>query len=103
MTLSNVSANLIGHTGRHSGAVPCALFSPLSRLSLRDSLPLKARYTWAYYLSPIRGQTVGVVFQGKAAFSFAPSVPAEQVELQRFAGSPALNDSITESPRRRAT
>src|SRR5204863_4716077 len=50
-----------------------------------------------YLLSPVGGRTVGAVFRGTAHFSFAPPVPAEQAELQRFAGSTALDDSVGEA------
>ncbi|HKE91844.1 MAG TPA: M1 family aminopeptidase [Gemmatimonadales bacterium] len=63
----------------------------------RDVGRLTLEHGFLYYLSPIGGQTVGVVFQGKAAFSLAPTVPAEQAELQRFGGSGSMNDSVTEA------
>src|SRR3989441_1835987 len=50
-----------------------------------------------YLLSPVGGRTVGAVFRGDGRFSFAPTARAEQAELQRFAGSPALDDSLTEA------
>ena len=50
-----------------------------------------------YLLSPVGGRTVGAVFRGRGHFSLAPAVPVEQAELRRFAGAPALDDSITEA------
>src|SRR5207247_9350897 len=38
----------------------------------------------------------GAVFRGRGRLTFAPSVPAEQAELQRFVGSPSLDDTLTE-------
>jgi peptidase M1-like protein len=49
-----------------------------------------------YFLSPVGGRTVGVVFRGSGSFTLAPPVPAEQAELQRFAGNGTLSDSVTE-------
>jgi hypothetical protein len=40
---------------------------------------------------------VGAVFQGQGRFTFAPPIAVEQAELQRFAGSPALNDAFSEA------
>jgi hypothetical protein len=50
-----------------------------------------------YWLSPVQGRTVGAVFRGEGRFTFAPDLPAEQVELKRIADSTTLDDSITEA------
>jgi peptidase M1-like protein len=50
-----------------------------------------------YLLSAVGGRTVGAVFSGQGHFAFAPAVPAEQAELQRFSGAAALDDTITEA------
>jgi hypothetical protein len=63
----------------------------------RDVGRLTLEHGYLYFLSPIGGRTVGVVFQGSGAFSFEPPVPAEQAELQRFGGSASMNDSVTEA------
>ncbi len=50
-----------------------------------------------YLLSAVGGRTVGAVFRGQGHFAFAPAVPAEQAEVQRFSGAAALDDTITEA------
>ena len=50
-----------------------------------------------YLLSPVGGRLVGAVFRGEGRFRFAPAIPAEQAELQRFAGSATLDDTISEA------
>lgn len=50
-----------------------------------------------YLLSPVGGRIVGAVFRGEGRFTFAPSVPAEQAQLRRFADSTVLDDPITEA------
>lgn len=50
-----------------------------------------------YLLSPVGGRTVGAVFRGVGRFTFTPTVPAERAELQRFASSPTLDDTISEA------
>ncbi len=50
-----------------------------------------------YLLSPVGDRTVGAVFRGDGRFTFAPPVPAERAELQRFAGSPSLDETLTEA------
>ena len=50
-----------------------------------------------YFLSPVGGRTVGAVFRGVGKFTFAPTVPAERAELQRFASAPTLDDTISEA------
>src|SRR5512142_1657480 len=62
----------------------------------RDVAQLTLEHGQLYFLSPVGGRTVGAVFRGSGAFSFAPPVPAEQAELQRFGGNPLLSDSLTE-------
>ncbi|HET9709535.1 MAG TPA: hypothetical protein VFP39_14650, partial [Gemmatimonadales bacterium] len=62
----------------------------------RDVGQLTLEHGQLYFLSPVGGRTVGVAFRGSGSFAFAPPVPAEQVELQRFAGNPTLSDSFTE-------
>lgn len=63
----------------------------------RDVGRLTLEHGTLYFLGPLAGRTVGVVFEGSGAFSFTPPVPAEQVELQRFGGAVSMNDSITEA------
>jgi peptidase M1-like protein len=62
----------------------------------RDVGQLTLEHGQLYFLSPVGGRTVGAVFRGTGSFAFAPPVPAEQAELQRFAGHPTLSDSVTE-------
>ena len=62
----------------------------------RDVGQLTLEHGKLYFLTPVGGHTVGVVFRGSGAFAFAPPVPSEQAELQRFTGNAALNDSLTE-------
>ena len=50
-----------------------------------------------YLLEPIGGRTVGAVFRGEGRFTFAPTVPAEQAMLRRFADSTALDAAVTEA------
>ena len=50
-----------------------------------------------YALSTVGGRTVGAVFRGDGRFTLAPAVPAEQAELQRFAGSPAFDAAVSEA------
>ena len=63
----------------------------------RDAGRLTLEHGTLYLLAPIAGRTVAAVFQGQGRFTFAPTVPVEQAELQRFAGSPALNDAFSEA------
>ncbi|MFI5207793.1 MAG: M1 family aminopeptidase, partial [Gemmatimonadales bacterium] len=49
-----------------------------------------------YLLSPIGGRTVGAVFRGTGRFLFAPSLGVEQSELQRFAHTTMLDDTLSE-------
>src|SRR5439155_790159 len=50
-----------------------------------------------YLLTPVGGRTVAALFRGEGRFGFAPDTPAERAELQRFAGSPVLEDTLTEA------
>jgi hypothetical protein len=50
-----------------------------------------------YLLSPIGGRVVGAVFRGEGRFAFAPTVPAERAELERFASTPTIDDTIQEA------
>lgn len=63
----------------------------------RDAGQLTFEHGMLYLLTPIAGRTMGAVFQGQGRFTFAPPVPVEQAELQRFAGSPELDDTFTEA------
>jgi hypothetical protein len=63
----------------------------------RDAGQLTLERGKLYLLSPVGGRRVGAVFQGEGRFAFAPPVPAEQAELRRFAGSPSLDDTLTEA------
>jgi len=63
----------------------------------RDAGQLTLERGKLYLLSPVGGRTVGAVFRGEARFAFAPTIPTEQVELQRFAGSPTLSDTVSEA------
>ncbi|HTR21843.1 MAG TPA: M1 family aminopeptidase [Gemmatimonadales bacterium] len=49
-----------------------------------------------YLLAPLGGAPVGAVFRGQGRFSFAPPIPTEQAELQRFLGSPQLEEPLRE-------
>jgi len=55
----------------------------------RDAAQLTLDQGKLYLLSPVGGRTVAAVFIGTGRFTFAPTIPAEQAELQRFAGAPA--------------
>ncbi len=50
-----------------------------------------------YLLSPVGGRTVAAVFEGTGRFTFTPPLPAEQAELQRYAGATTLDDSLHEA------
>lgn len=50
-----------------------------------------------YVLSPVGGRTIGVVYQGTGRFTFAPADPTERAELTRHAGSPKIDDAISEA------
>src|SRR5689334_11016290 len=63
----------------------------------RDAAQLTLESGKLYLLSPVGGRTVAAVFRGLGRFSLTPSIPAEQAELQRFAGTPALDDTISEA------
>jgi len=63
----------------------------------RDAGRLTLERGKLYLLSSVGGRTVGAVFRGRGHFTLAPSVAAEQAALQRFAGAPTLDDSITEA------
>src|SRR5713101_5365146 len=62
----------------------------------RDAGRLTLEQGKLYLLSPVGGRIVGAVFRGEGRFTFAPPVVTEQAELQRFAGSPTLSDTISE-------
>jgi len=47
-------------------------------------------------LAPLDGRTVGAVFRGEGTFRFAPTLPVEREELQRFAGTPELTAPISD-------
>ena len=63
----------------------------------RDAGQLTLEHGRLYLIGPIGGRSVGAVFQGQGRFTFAPPLPAERVELQRFAGSPTLDDAFSEA------
>ena len=63
----------------------------------RDAGRLTLERGKLYLLSSVGGRTVGAVFRGQGRFTLAPTVPAEQAELRRLGGAPALNDTITEA------
>lgn len=50
-----------------------------------------------YLLTPVGGRTVGAVFSGAGRFTFSPTLAVERAELQRFAGSPTLDDVFSEA------
>ena len=62
----------------------------------RDAGELRLDLGKLYLLSAVGGRTVGAVFRGAGRFSFTPSLPVEQTQLQRFADKPSLDDSITQ-------
>jgi hypothetical protein len=79
------------------GPVPGQV-ADVTQLTLRrDAAQITFERGTLYLLSPVGGRTVAAVFLGTGRFSFAPVVPAEQAELQRFAHAPALNDTISEA------
>src|SRR2546426_6480252 len=82
-------SNLARLPGRVAEVSPLVLSRDVGRLPLERG-PL-------YLLTPAGGRTVGALFRGEGRFSFAPDPPAERAELQRFAGSPALEDTLTEA------
>jgi len=61
----------------------------------RDAGELTLEDGKLYLLSSVGGRTVGAVFRGVGRFRLAPSLPTEQAELRHFAGTPALDDTIT--------
>ncbi len=63
----------------------------------RDAGRLTLERGKVYRLSSVGGRTVGAVFRGQGRFTLAPPLPAERAALQRFAGAPALDDTITEA------
>ena len=63
----------------------------------RDAGQLSLEHGRLYLIGPIAGRSVGAVFQGQGRFTFTPALAVEQAELQRFAGSPALNDVFSEA------
>lgn len=63
----------------------------------RDAGRLTLEQGQLYLLSPIGGRTIGAVFRGTGQFSFVPSIPAEQGELQGFANAPSLDDTVSEA------
>ena len=70
----------------------------VSHLSLtRDAGTLFLDAGKLFLLSPVGGRTVGAVFRGQGRFVFAPPIPAERVELQRFAGSATLDEAFSEA------
>lgn len=63
---------------------------------VRDAARLTLERGTLWLLSPVGGRTVGAVFRGEGRFAFAPPLAAEQTELRRFAGAPAMDEAITE-------
>lgn len=63
----------------------------------RDAAELRLERGKLYLLTAVGGRTVGAVFKGTGRFVFAPALPVEQAQLQRFAGTPALDDSINQA------
>lgn len=63
----------------------------------RDAAVLTFERGTIYLLSSVGGRTVGAVFQGVGRFAFKPSLAVEQAALERFAGTPALDDTITQA------
>lgn len=113
LALTVVPGPLVGQAPAPPGAAESyrAAFNELARLApvagqvadvrhlvlTRDVGRLILERGKLYRLSAVQGRTVGAVFRGEGRFTFAPSDPAEQSEVRRFAGSPALDDSITEA------
>jgi len=63
----------------------------------RDAAQLTLDQGKLYLLSPVGLRTVAAVFIGTGRFTLSPTIPAEQAEVQRFAGAPTLDDTITEA------
>lgn len=63
----------------------------------RDAGELTLEDGKLYLLSSVGGRTVGAVFRGAGRFQFTPQIPTEQAELRRFAGTPAMDDTISEA------
>jgi peptidase M1-like protein len=63
----------------------------------RDAGQLTFEHGMLYLLAPVAGRTMGAVFQGQGRFTFMPPVPTEQAELERFAGSKALDEGFSEA------
>src|SRR3989442_504998 len=116
LALVLVPARLLGQNSASDGHSPAATYleryqqvsnlAPLpgrvaevSHLVLsRDVGRLTLERGTLYLLGPVGGRTVGALFRGEGRFSFAPDPPAERAELQRFAGSPALEDTLRSDP-----
>ena len=63
----------------------------------RDACQLALERGKLYLLSPVGDRTVGAVFRGEGRVTFTSALPVERVELERFAGSPSLDDTLTEA------
>lgn len=63
----------------------------------RDAARLALERGALYLLSPVGGRTMAAVFQGQGRFTLVPPDPAEQAQLQRLAGAPALDEAISEA------
>jgi hypothetical protein len=63
----------------------------------RDVAQLTLERGQLYLLSAVGGRTVGAVFHGEGRFTLAPTEPVERAELERFAGSPTLDDTLSEA------
>ncbi|HWZ27167.1 MAG TPA: M1 family aminopeptidase [Gemmatimonadales bacterium] len=50
-----------------------------------------------YLLASVGGHAAGALFRGAGRFRLAPSQPAEQRELRRFADDSVLDDAVTEA------
>ena len=79
------------------GPVPGKVADANHLVLVRDVGQLTLEHGKLYLLAPVGGRTIGAVFRGQGTFAFAPSVPAEQAELERFGGSTALNDTLSEA------
>jgi peptidase M1-like protein len=63
----------------------------------RDVAQLTFERGQLYLLSAVGGRTVAAVFHGSGRFTLASTEPVERAELERFAGSPTLDDTLTEA------
>jgi hypothetical protein len=61
----------------------------------RDAGELTLERGTLYMMTPVDGRTIGAVFEGTGRFRLAPALAVERGQLERLAGKPVLDDTIT--------